>query len=186
MSRTFLYCRTWPHEPNPTDDARAASSAGYEVEGRRIVAEVVKASVAATNRQAFAKLLDRLEAGDTLLVSSLDRIGCSGADALSTVHLLGDLGVHLVVLDLPDLTTKAGIGALAAVAQLDSAVRAERHPTSASIAPSKLGRKSSLNVQQKAELRALVASGVSARQAGKLFGVSHPTVLRVLADVVQK
>jgi putative DNA-invertase from lambdoid prophage Rac len=186
MSRTFLYSRSWPDEPDADPDLRAANSVGYELEPRRIVAERIKVSVAATNRPLFTRLLDRLEPSDTLLVCSLDRLGCASGDALGTVHLLRDLGVHLVVLELPDLTDKTGSQTLAAVARLDNAVQMERHPTRVSTAPSRVGRKSSLTDEQKSQVRVFAASGMSARQVAKLFKVSHPTVLRILSeDMVQ-
>ncbi|MCY1556302.1 hypothetical protein D9M68_930400 [compost metagenome] len=45
----------------------------------------------------------------------------------------------------------------------------------------KLGRRDALTDEQKAEIRAKLAAGASARGLAKDYGVSHPTVLKLAA-----
>ena len=50
-------------------------------------------SVAAKERAGFSKLLDRLEAGDVLVVTKLDRLGRNAMDVRQTVEALAEAGV---------------------------------------------------------------------------------------------
>ena len=43
----------------------------------------------------FGKLLDRIEEGDTLIVTKLDRLGRDTADMLATIERIGAAGVKL-------------------------------------------------------------------------------------------
>ena len=49
----------------------------------------------AKERPAFSKLLDRLEQGDILVVTKLDRLGRNAMDVRATVEHLADLGVRV-------------------------------------------------------------------------------------------
>ncbi len=50
--------------------------------------ETVSGSVATAERRGFARLLDRLEAGDVLAITKLDGFGCNAMDMGSTVARL--------------------------------------------------------------------------------------------------
>ena len=80
------------------------------VDKKRIVTECVSGSVAAHERKGFAKLLDRLEDGDVLLVTKLDRLGRNAMDVRATVEHLARIGVrvHCLALGGVDLTSSAG------------------------------------------------------------------------------
>jgi putative DNA-invertase from lambdoid prophage Rac len=45
------------------------------VESRRLIEENISGSVAAKERPGFMKLIDRIEPGDVLVVTRLDRLG---------------------------------------------------------------------------------------------------------------
>ena len=45
----------------------------FAVQPRRVVSETVSGSVAAMERRGFARLVDRMEEGDVLVVTKLDR-----------------------------------------------------------------------------------------------------------------
>jgi len=64
------------------------------------VTETVSGSVAIAQRRGFARLLDRLEAGDVLVVTKLDRLGRNAMDVGSTVARLADHGVRVHCLAL--------------------------------------------------------------------------------------
>src|SRR5688572_18368719 len=98
--------------------------AGFMIEKRRVIAECVSGSVHAAQRRGFAKLMDKLEAGDVLVVSRLDRLGRSAMDVRGTVERLAALGVrvHCLALGGVDLTSAAGkmtMGVIAAVAEFE-------------------------------------------------------------------
>lgn len=101
MSRVFLYSRVSTQDQDTTNQQIAAKQAGYEVEPRRVHAETISGTVPAMERPVFHKLVEKLEAGDTLVVAKLDRLGRNAADVDSTVQALRALGVRVVVLDLP-------------------------------------------------------------------------------------
>jgi hypothetical protein len=61
--------------PDYRQPAPEIHAAGFAIEPRRLVTETVSGSVAAVQRRGFARLLDRLEAGDVLVVTKLDRLG---------------------------------------------------------------------------------------------------------------
>jgi DNA invertase Pin-like site-specific DNA recombinase len=84
--------------------------AGYDIEEQRQVAETVSGGVSAFQRPEFAKLIDRLEKGDELIVAKIDRLGRDNIDVQQTILKLSDMGVRVTSLDLPtkDLTSTEG------------------------------------------------------------------------------
>ena len=84
MPRTFAYLRV-STTGQTTDNQSRRSAAGFKVEPRRVVTETVSGSVATAQRRGFARLLDRLEPGDVLVVTKLDRLGRNATDVGSTV-----------------------------------------------------------------------------------------------------
>lgn len=59
---------------------------------------------AAMERPGFTRLVDRLEPGDTLVVTKLDRLGRNAMDVRQTVEALAHLGVKAKCLALGDTT----------------------------------------------------------------------------------
>ncbi|MCZ2259853.1 recombinase family protein [Sporosarcina sp. G11-34] len=66
------------------------------------------------NRHEFNKLLERAKIGDTIVVTKLDRFARSTKDALSTIEILNESEVNLVVLNMGGdrLDTSTPIGKL--------------------------------------------------------------------------
>ncbi len=66
--------------------------------------------VAASDRPGFSRLLDRMEHGNVLIVTKLDRLGCNAIDIRKTVEKLSELNirVHCLALGGVDLTSPAG------------------------------------------------------------------------------
>ena len=111
MSRAFAYCRCSTTEQNIDTQIAAISNAGYTIEPNRVVSEYVSGSVEAMKRVEFKNLIEnKLEAGDTLVVLKLDRLGRDNIDVQKTVTNLTDKGINLRCLDLPisDLSTSEG------------------------------------------------------------------------------
>ncbi|WP_133647746.1 recombinase family protein [Paraburkholderia flava] len=186
MSRTFLYARVSTAGQTTDNQLVEARSAGFAILPRHTVAETISGSVPASERPGFSKLLERLDEGDTLVVTKLDRLGRNASDVLANVERLSAMGVHLHCLALSgvDLTSASGrlhMTVLTAVAQFERDLLIER--THAGLARAKaegkkLGRRDSLNEKQKTEIRAKRIQGVSIRELAKEYGVSHPTILK--------
>lgn len=186
MARTFLYARVSTADQTTDNQLLEAKAAGFAIEPQRAVAETISGRVPAAERPGFAKLLDRLETGDTLVVTKLDRLGRDTTDVVSTVAKLEGMGVHVHCLALAgaDLTSPAGrlhMTVLAAVSQFERDILVER--THAGLARAraegkKLGRKDSLTEDQKVEIRAKLGQGATARGLAKEYGVSHPTIVK--------
>jgi putative DNA-invertase from lambdoid prophage Rac len=135
----------------------------------------------------LSKLLDRLEAGDVLIVTKLDRLGRDAIDVSNTVKKLADMGVrvHCLALGGVDLTTSAGtmtMNVLNAVAQFERDLLIERTqsgPQRAKAEGKRLGRAPALSEQQKALVREELAPGVSVAAIAQMLGTSRQTVMRV-------
>lgn len=189
MSRTFLYARVSTDDQTTDNQILEAQTAGFTIQTRHIIAETISGSVPASERPGFSKLMDKLDEGDTLVVTKLDRLGRNTGDVLATVDRLAAIGVHVHCLALKgvDMTSASGklhMTVLAAVAQFERDILIER--THAGLARAKaegkkLGRRNSLTDEQKAEIRAKLAAGATARGLAKDYGVSHPTILKVSA-----
>ena len=60
-----------------------------------MVTETISGNIATSQRRGFTRLLDRLEPGDVLVVTKLDRLGRNVMDVGSTVAKLAELGVRV-------------------------------------------------------------------------------------------
>ncbi len=85
MPRTFAYVRVSTTGQTTENQIQEIEAAGFHVEPRRIVTETVSGSVAIAKRRGFSRLLDRLESGDVLIVTKLDRLGRDAIDVSTTV-----------------------------------------------------------------------------------------------------
>lgn len=121
MARVFAYCRVSTQDQNPENQLGEIAAAGFSVDPRRVVFETISGSVPASERPGFARLLDRLEDEDVLIVTKLDRLGRNAMDVRATVETLANsnIRVHCLALGGIDLTSPAGkmtMSVIAAVA----------------------------------------------------------------------
>lgn len=189
MARTFAYCRVSTADQTTDNQVAEICAAGFNVEPKRIVAETVSGSVPAMERKGFAKLLDRLEAYDVLLVTKLDRLGRNAMDVRATVERLATEGVrvHCLALGGVDLTSPAGkmtMGVIAAVAEFERDLLIERTQsglTRAKAEGKRLGRPMALTDAQQTEIAAKRKIGVSLRALAKEYGTSLASVQRAQA-----
>lgn len=142
-------------------------------------------------REGFTDLLDHLRDGDTLTVTSLDRLGRSLTDLMQTVEDLVEVrGVTVRVLNLGDLDTRQPLSrlllvVLGAVADLERSLIRERTLSGLDAARrrnARLGRPSALTPEQVAAARAMRETGTSAATVRQAFGVSERTVRRLTAN----
>jgi putative DNA-invertase from lambdoid prophage Rac len=187
MPRTFAYCRVSTAEQTTDNQVREIEGAGFKVDPKRVIVETVSGSTAAMQRREFARLVDRLEAGDVLLVTKLDRLGRNAMDVRATVDALAALGVrvHCLALGGVDLTSPAGrmtMGVIAAVAEFERDLLVERTQAGLSRAKAEgraLGRPAALTTAQQAEILAGRRAGQSLGVLAKQYGVSRSAIQRV-------
>lgn len=191
MSRVFAYCRVSTDGQTTDNQASEIAAAGFAVDPKRVICETVSGSQAAQLRPGFAKLLERLESGDVLVVTKLDRLGRSAVDVRNTVDHLAAIGVrvHCLALGGVDLTSAAGkmtMQVLAAVAEFELDLIRERTAaglTRAKGQGKKLGRPTALTSEQVRQVREQLAAG-SATVAGlaRSLNVGRATIQRAIAQ----
>ena len=187
MARTFAYCRVSTADQTTENQVREIEAAGFAVEPKRVIAETVSGSVAAMERKGFTRLVDRLEAGDVLIVTKLDRLGRNAMDVRATVEMLAKEGVrvHCLALGGVDLTSAAGkmtMGVISAVAEFERDLLIER--TQSGLARAKaegktLGRPTALTMDQQGDIRRRRTEGASLGVLAKEYGVSRAAIQRV-------
>ena len=184
MSRTFAYCRVSTTDQTTENQAQEIRAAGFQLEPQRVIEETISGSVPANERKGFTKLLERMESGDILVVTKLDRLGRNAMDIRSTVDQLSSLGikVHCLALGGVDLTSPAGkmtMGVIAAVAEFERDLLVER--TQSGLARAKKEGKT-LGRPQKAsasDVLALKAQGLSQSQVAEELKISVSTTKRL-------
>jgi putative DNA-invertase from lambdoid prophage Rac len=187
MSRVFAYCRCSTTEQRTDNQVREIEAAGFKVDPKRIEAEIVSGSVAARERKGFARLLAKLEDGDVLIVTKLDRLGRNAMDVRATVEHLAAEGVrvHCLALGGVDLTSAAGkmtMVVISAVAEFERDLLVERTQSGLSRAKAEgqvLGRRRTLSPAQHVAIRSERAAGVSLGTLAKRYGVSRAAIQRV-------
>lgn len=191
MSRVFAYARVSTVEQLTENQREQIAQAGYQIEARRFVEEKVSGSVPAAQRLGFHKLLDRMEPGDTLVVTKLDRIGRDSIDIQQTVRHFATHGMRLVVLQLGnlDLTSSAGelmIKVLAAIADFERDLIIERTQAGQARARAEgkhMGRPPSTNAEQREIIRRRLDAGETVSAVAKDFAVSRATIISIRASV---
>ena len=189
MTRIFAYCRVSTADQTTDNQVQEITSAGFAVAKQRVIAETVSGSVPAFERQGFAKLVDRLEDGDVLIVTKLDRLGRNAIDVRSTVERLASIGVrvHCLALGGVDLTSAAGkmtMGVISAVAEFERDLLIERTQSGLRRAKAEgktFGRPSALSEAQRSTVIDQLKAGVSVAQIARDMKTSRQTIMRVRA-----
>lgn len=187
MARTFAYCRVSTSDQTTDNQLNEIQAAGFSVEPKRIVKETISGSVASIDRPGFSKLVDRLEEGDVLIVTKLDRLGRNAMDVRATVERLAASGVrvHCLALGGVDLTSAAGkmtMGVIAAVSEFERDLLIERTQAGLSRAKAQgrsLGRPAALSEAQQAEVIRLRSEGFSLGALAARFSVSRAAIQRI-------
>lgn len=187
VSRVFAYCRVSTADQTTDNQVKEIEAAGFAVAPQRIIQETVSGSVAAMERPQFVRLVDRLEQGDVLLVTKLDRLGRNAMDVRATVERLAAAGirVHCLALGGVDLTSPAGkmtMGVIAAVAEFERDLLIERTQSGLKRAKDegrRLGRPPVLSATQQREVLEKRAAGASLGALARQFGVTKASIQRV-------
>lgn len=190
VMRTFAYCRVSTTEQTTENQVLAIANAGYEIQSNRVISETISGSVKAIERPEFARLVDRLEDGDTLVVLKLDRLGRDAIDIQQTVERLRGLGIRLICLDLPisDLSSAEGIlmlqmfGAFAEFERNKIRERTIQGLDRAKAEGKKLGRPPALQTNR--DVQALKAQGLGQSEVARTLGIGLSTVKRHWKEVL--
>jgi putative DNA-invertase from lambdoid prophage Rac len=190
MPRTFAYVRVSTAGQTTENQIHEIEAAGFKVEARRIVAETISGSTAIARRPGFMRLMDKLETGDILVVTKLDRLGRDAIDVSGTVAMLEKIGVrvHCLALGGVDLTSSTGkltMGVINSVAEFERDLLIERTQAGLNRAKSEgkvLGRPLSLNDKQCQQILIALAQGSSISALARDYKTSRQTIMRVKAN----
>src|SRR4051812_11881908 len=190
MPRTFAYLRVSTAGQTTDNQLQEIKAAGFKVEPRRVVTETISGNVAASQRCRFTRLLDRLEPGDVLVVTKLDRLGRNVMDVGSTIAKLAELGirVHCLALGGVDLTSSTGkltMNVINAVAEFERDLLIERTQAGLSRAKAEgktLGRPPNLTDDQRRAVKLRLEQGATVSALAREFNTSRNTVVRVRDD----
>lgn len=187
MTRVFAYCRVSTAEQTTDNQVQEIAASGFVVNGSRTITETVSGSVSAMERQGFLALLNKLETGDVLVVTKLDRLGRNAMDVRSTLERLASMGVrvHCLALGGADLTSPAGkmtMGVIAAVAEFERDLLIERTQSGLARAKSKgktLGRPQSLSEDAANAVMERLAQGDTVAALARDYGTSRQSIMRI-------
>ena len=151
-------------------------------------------SGARVDRPSLDKALQALHEGDTLVITTLDRLGRSTANMLDLSQGLRERGIGLRVLNLGggDVDTATPMGSMvftvmAALAQMELEIKRERITDSVSkrrAAGKDLGgRRPQFTDSQVNNARRLIDGGQSGTQVAKDLGMSRATLYRRMAEI---
>lgn len=187
VSRTFAYCRVSTADQTTQNQILEIEQKGFQVEPHRIIAETISGSTPAAQRPGFQSLMNKMEKGDRLIVTKLDRLGRDAMDVQATVRHLRNSGVEVHCLALPGLDMGTAIGemmlnVISAFAQFERDLLRERTHAGLkrALAQGKvLGRRKLLTKEQEEEIkRQLTAGDATISGLARKLGVSRATVMR--------
>ena len=187
MSRVFAYCRVSTQEQTTENQRKEIEAAGFTIRPQRLIEEQISGSVAASERPGFTRLLDRMETGDVLIVTKLDRLGRNAMDVRKTVEQLAtsDIRVHCLALGGVDLTSPAGkmtMQVISAVAEFERDLLIERTHSGiarAKTAGKRFGRPPALNHEQHKQAVERLNAGHSVASVAREFKTSRQTIMRI-------
>lgn len=187
LQRVFAYARVSTVEQLTENQREQIARAGYDITPKRFIEEQISGSVPAAQRPGFQRLLERMDEGDTLVVTKLDRIGRDSIDVQQTVERFQSEGIRLVVLQLGnlDLTSSAGalmVKMLAAVADFERDLIIERTQAGqarARAAGTHMGRPSKTTPDQQRAIREALAAGATVSSMAASYQVSRATIIAI-------
>ena len=147
-----------------------------------------------TDRAALARLFASLEAGDTVLVTKLDRLARSTRDLLNTLAAIGEAGASFKSLGDPwaDTTTPHGrlmltvLGGLAEFERHLILSRTNEGRVRAKARGVRFGRKPKLTKHQQGEALARLALGETLTAIARSYNVSHMTISRLAGVAIMQ
>lgn len=188
MTATFAYGRVSTAEQTLENQRIEIEKAGYATDAECWFADTISGKVPAMQRPQFAAMLTRMRKGERLVVSKLDRLGRDALDVQSTVRMLAERRIQVIVLQLGtvDLTSSAGklmLAMLSAVAEMERDLLVER--TQAGLARAKaqgkrLGRPPATSAKQRADIVRKYHGGATISALAREYAVSRASILSVV------
>lgn len=189
MARIIGYARVSTRDQNLEMQVQAiekyAADRGYE-----LILYVEKES----SRKERAELANAMKAatkGDIFAVYKLDRLARSTKELISLTEELTGRGIEFVsITDNLDTTTPTGramFGMLAVFAQFERDLIQERTVAGLEAArkQGRTGGRPAIEEKTKRQVRALYASGESATDISKEFGIGRATVYKIIKEAAQ-
>ncbi|GAA4502941.1 recombinase family protein [Gluconacetobacter tumulicola] len=181
----YGYARVSTHRQQT--DTQVADLGREGVTETNIVTETISGATPWKSRPKLRNLIRKLQAGDTITVVKLDRLGRNAVDVLALIDRLKIRGISIRILNLGIDTSGAGgklfLLLLAGFAEFERNIIRERVMSGLETARAKgkrLGRKPSLPDDAIAQARRLKEQGLSARQVAELLHVSKMTAWRAM------
>jgi putative DNA-invertase from lambdoid prophage Rac len=190
MSRIFAYARISTSHQTIENQRKQIADAGYKVEPYRFIEETISGSTVALSRPGFSKLLNKIEPGDILIVTALDRLGRDAIDLHKTVNYFIEQGISLKILQLGDMDLSSSHGFLAvqhlaAYAEFERRLLVERIQAGLARAKAegtKLGRREKTTTIQRATICNLYDNATSVSQLARDYNISRATILSIVRN----
>ena len=148
-------------------------------------------SGARSDRQALRNLRARLQAGDTLVVTAIDRISRRAVDGLRFIRDVTDAGIHLVVLSQREFDTTTPTGQLLlhltlAIAEWewsnirDRSIQGQQRTRAEG---KRIGRPPVLTPEARQEVERKLLEGQSVTRIAQVHRVHHSVIRRVAREL---
>jgi len=179
---TFIgYCRV-----STTDQNEDAQVGALQAAGCTTIRVEKKSGTTTKGRTELATVLAFIHAGDTLVVTRIDRLARSVGDLADIMRTLEAKGAGLKATEQPVNTTtpegRAFLGMLSVFVQFETEIRKERQMEGIAAAKQRgvyKGRPAKLSVGKVRELR---AAGIGASKIAKQLGIARASVYRLLSS----
>ena len=168
-------------------DAQLAALTAAGVESDRVFTDKLSGS-GNTARPGLTAMLEYARAGDTVVVTAIDRLGRSVAEVTRTIAELGERRILLRALregiDTATPTGRAVAAIMATLAELELELGRERRTTSREsrrIRQLPATKPQKLTLERQEQLRRLAATGEPVRELAEAFGIGRATAYRYLS-----
>ena len=169
-------------------DAQLAALSAVGVDTDRVFTDKLSGS-AKTARPGLAAMLDYARAGDTVVVTAIDRLGRSVAEVTRTIADLGQRSITLRALregiDTATPTGRAVAAIMATLAELELELGRERRAASRESRRARrlpATKPYKLSPERQQQLRRLAATGEPVRELASAFGIGRATAYRYLSS----
>lgn len=121
--KSYAYLRVSKDDLVSGNQKTTITNAGFNID-EFFAEEGVSGSTKAMERPEFKKMIAKMEKGDRIVVTMIDRLGRSASDVLNTIEELSKRGVSVVVMqfggvDVTSATGKLIVTVMAACAELE-------------------------------------------------------------------
>lgn len=179
MTHIYGYARV-----SSIDQNLSIQEAALRAAGATIIRGEKKSGTTTKGRDELATLIEFARAGDTIMVTRIDRLARSIVDLAQIVRTLESKGVHLKATEQPiDTSSPAGrafLQMLGVFAEFETAIRRERQLEGVAKAKANgvyKGRKPSIDADR---IKQLVAAGKGATEIAKELNIGRASVYRYL------